>query len=44
MPVVPSAKKMRTAISEDIKKQICEYATKPENKNKIQQQIADHFN
>jgi Tc5 transposase DNA-binding domain len=44
MPVVPSAKKTRTAISEDTKKQICEYATKPENKNRTQQQIADHFN
>ncbi|GES83583.1 tigger transposable element-derived protein 6-like [Rhizophagus clarus] len=44
MPVIPSAKRTRTAISEDIKQQICVYATKPENKNKTQQQIADYFN
>ncbi|GES94707.1 tigger transposable element-derived protein 6-like [Rhizophagus clarus] len=44
MPVVPSAKRTRTAISEDIKQQICVYATKPENKNKTQQQVADYFN
>ena len=44
MPVIPSAKKTHTAISEDIKQQICVYATKPENKNKTQQQIADYFN
>ena len=44
MPVVPSAKRTRTAISEDIKQQICVYFTKPENKNKTQQQVADYFN
>ena len=44
MPVVPSAKKTCTAISDDMKQQICVYAIKPENKNKTQQQIADYFN
>ena len=44
MPVVPSPKRSRSAISDNIKQQICVYATKPENKNKNQQQIADYFN
>ena len=44
MPVVPSPKRSRSAISDNIKQQICIYATKPENKNKNQQQIADYFN
>jgi hypothetical protein len=44
MPVVPSAKRTRTAINEDIKQQIYVYTTKPENKNKTQQQVADYFN
>lgn len=44
MPVVPNTKKTRTAISEEIKQQICIYVTKPENKNKTQQQVADYFN
>ncbi len=44
MPPIQSAKKSRSAISDDIKQQICVYATKFENKNKTQQQIADYFN
>ncbi|GES86601.1 tigger transposable element-derived protein 6-like [Rhizophagus clarus] len=44
MPVAPSAKRTRTAISENIKQQICVYATKSKNKNKTQQQVADYFN
>ncbi|GES82215.1 tigger transposable element-derived protein 6-like [Rhizophagus clarus] len=42
--IAPSTKRTRTAISEDIKQQIYVYATKPENKNKTQQQVADYFN
>ena len=44
MPVVSSPKRSHSAISNNIKQQICIYATKPENKNKNQQQIADYFN
>ena len=44
MLVVSSLKRLRSAISDNIKQQIYIYATKPENKNKNQQQIADYFN
>jgi hypothetical protein len=44
MPPIQSEKRSRSAISDDIKQQICVYATKPENKNITQQQIADYFN
>ena len=44
MPSASSAKKLRSAISDDMKWQICMYATKLKNKNRIQQQIASYFN
>ena len=44
MLVVLSPKRSRSAISNNIKQQIYIYATKPENKNKNQQQIANYFN
>ena len=44
MPVVLSSKRSYFAISDNIKQQIYIYTTKPENKNKNQQQIADYFN
>ena len=44
MPPLPSTKKSCTAINDDIKQQICIYATKSENKNKSQQQIVNYFN
>jgi len=41
-PIRPKQKQHRSAISDDVKRQICEWSTA--NKNKRHEDIANHFN